>query len=58
MEADSSTALPDQIAHEAETTRPGETGETTLTYLEAVGNMHDEVLTGKVTVEEAYMSQS
>ncbi len=57
MEADSSTALPDEIVHEAETTRPGETIETTLTGLEAVGNLHDEVLTGKVTVEEACMSQ-
>ena len=57
MEAISSTALPDEIIHEAETTRPGETIETTLTYLEAVGNLHDEVLTGKVTVEEACMSQ-
>ena len=28
-----------------------------MTELEAVGNLHDEVLTGKVTVEEAYMSQ-
>ena len=47
MEAESSTALPDEIVHEAETTRPGETVETTLTDLEAVGNLHDEVLTGK-----------
>ena len=57
MEAESSTALPDEIVHEAETTRPGETVETTLTDLEAVGNLHDEILTGKVTVEEACMSQ-
>ena len=57
MEAESSTELPDEIVHEAETTRPGQTAETTLTDLEAVGNLHDEVLTGKVTVEEACMSQ-
>ena len=36
MEADSYTALPDEIVHEAETTRPGETVETTLTELDAV----------------------
>ena len=57
MEAESSTMLPDEIVHEAETTRPGETVETTLTDLVAVGNLHDEILTGKVTVEEACMSQ-
>ena len=57
MEAESSTALSDEIVHEAETTRPGETVETTLTDLEAVGNLLDEVLTGKVTVEEACMPQ-
>ena len=57
MEDESSTALPDQIVHEAETTRSEDTGETTPTDLEAVGNMFDEVLTGKVTVEEACMSQ-
>ena len=57
MEAESSTALPDEIVHEAETTRPGETVETTLADLEAVGNLHGEVLTAKVTVEEAWMSQ-
>ena len=57
MDAESSTALSDEIVHEAETTRPGETVETTLTELEAVGNLHDEVLTGKVTVEESCMSQ-
>ena len=56
MEAESSTALPDEIVHEAETTRPGETVETTLTEREAVGNLHDQVLTGKVTVDEACMS--
>ena len=33
MEAESSTAFPDVIVHEAETTRPGETVETTLTDL-------------------------
>ena len=54
MGADSSTALPDEIVLEAETTRPGET---TLTELEAVGILHDDVLTGKVPVEEACMSQ-
>ena len=43
--------------HEAETTRSGDTGETTPTDLEAVGNIFDDVLTGKVTVEEACMSQ-
>ena len=43
MEAESSTALPGEIVHEAETTRPGETVETTLTDLEAVGNLRDEV---------------
>ena len=47
MEAESSTALPDEIVHEAETTRPGETVETILADIEAVGNLHDEVLTGK-----------
>ena len=57
MEAESSTALPGEIVHEAETIRPGETVETTLTDLEAVGNLHGEVLTGKVTVGEACMSQ-
>ena len=57
MEVESSTALPDKIVHEAETTRSGETGETTPTYHEAVGNQYDEVLTGKATVEEAGMSQ-
>ena len=57
MESESSTAFPDQIVHEAETTRPGETGETTLTYLELIGNLHDEVLTGKVIVAEACVSQ-
>ena len=36
---------------------PGENVEITLTYLEAVENLHDEVLTGKVTVEEACMPQ-
>ena len=53
MEAESSTELPDEIVNEAETTRPGETAETTLTDIEALGNLHDEVLTGKVAVEEA-----
>ena len=57
MEAESFTALLDEIVHEAETTRPGETVETTLTELEAVGNLHGEVLTEKVTVEEACVSQ-
>ena len=57
METESSTAPPDEIVREPETTRPGETDETTLTDLEAVGNLHDEVLTEKVTVEEACMSQ-
>ena len=57
MEAESSIALPDEIVHDTETTRPGETVETTLRYLEAVGNVHDAVLTGKVTVKEACMSQ-
>ena len=57
MDAESFTALTDQIAYDAETTRPGETGETTLTDLEAVENLHEEVLTGKVSVEEAYISQ-
>ena len=57
MEAESSTALFDELVHEAETTHPGETVETTLTELEAVGNLHDDVLTGKVTVEEPCMSQ-
>ena len=56
IEAESSTALPGQILYEAETTRPGETGETTLTDIEAAGNMHDKLLTGKVAVEEACMS--
>ena len=57
MEAESSTALPDEIVHEAETTRLGETVEITLKYLEAVENLHDDVLTGKLTFEEASMSQ-
>ena len=57
MEAESSTALPDQTVLEAETTRSGDTGETTPTDLEAVRNMFDEILTGKVTAEEACMSQ-
>ena len=57
MEDESSTAIPDQIVHEAETTRSGDTGETTPTDLEAVGNLFDEVLTGKMTVEVACMSQ-
>ena len=57
MEDESYTALPDRIVHEAETTRSGDTGEITPTDLEAVGNLFDEVLTGKVTVEEACMSQ-
>ena len=57
LEAESSTALPGEIVHEAETTHPRETVETTLTDLEAVGNLHGEVLTGKVTVGEACMSQ-
>ena len=57
MEAYSSTTLPDEIVHEAETTRPGETVETTLADIEAVGNLHDEVLTGEVAVDEACMSQ-
>ena len=57
MEDESSTALPDQTVHEAETTRSGDTGETTPTDLEAVGHLFYEVLTGKVTVEEACMSQ-
>ena len=57
MEAESSTALPGEIVHEAETIRHGETVETTLADLEAVGNLHGEVLTGKVTVGEACMSQ-
>ena len=56
MEAESSTEIPDEIVHEAETTRPGETAETTLADNEAVENLHDEVLTGKVAVEEACMS--
>ena len=37
MEAESSTALPGEIVYEAESTRPGETVETTLTDIEAVG---------------------
>ena len=37
MEDESSTALTDQIVHEAETTRSWDSGETTLTDLEAVG---------------------
>ena len=41
MATESSTALPDQTIHEADTTRPGDTGAITRTYLEAVGNMHD-----------------
>ena len=57
MEDESSTALPDQIVHEAETIRSGDTGETTPTDLEAVVNLFDEVLTGKVTVEEVCVSQ-
>ena len=60
MEAESSTALPGEIVHEAETIRPGGGGvtvETTLKDLEAVGNLHGEVLTGKVTFGEACMSQ-
>ena len=57
MEAENSTALPHEIVHEAETTRPWETVETTLRDLGAVGNLHDEVLYGKVTVEEACMPQ-
>ncbi len=57
MEAESPTALPNEIVNEAEMTRPGETVETALTDLEAVGHLHDEVLTEKVTVEEACMSQ-
>ena len=57
MEAESSTALPDEIVHEAKTTRLGETVGPTLTDLDAVRNLQDEVLTGKVTVEEACMSQ-
>ena len=56
MEDESSTVLPDQIVHEAETIRSGDTGETTPTDLEAVRNLFDDVLTGKVTVEEACMS--
>ena len=56
MEEESSTALSDQIVHEAETIRSGDTGETTPTDLEAVENMFDEVLTGKVAAEEACMS--
>ena len=43
IEAESSNALPGEIVHEAETTRPGETVETTLTDLEVVGNLHDAV---------------
>ena len=43
MEAESATALPDQIVHEAETTR---SEDTTPTDLEADGNLFDEVLTG------------
>ena len=50
MEAESSTALPDEIVHEAETTLLGETVDTAMTYLEAVGNLPDDILTGKVTV--------
>ena len=46
MEDESSTALPDQIVHEAGTTRSEDTGETTPTDLEAVGHLFDEVLTG------------
>ena len=57
MEDGSSTALPHQIVHEAETIRSGDTGETTPTDLEAVGNLFDEVLSGKVTVKEVCMSQ-
>ena len=33
MEAESSTALPDEIVHKAERTRPGETVETSLKTL-------------------------
>ena len=44
MEDESSTALPDQIVHEAEMTRSGDSGETTPTDLEAVGNLFDGVL--------------
>ena len=58
MEAESSTALPDEIVHEAETTRPGETAKTTLAGIEAVGNLHDEVLTGKVAFEEAHVTRA
>ena len=57
MEAESSTAPPGEIVHKAETTRPREIVETTVTYLEVVGKQHDDDLTGKVTVEEACMSQ-
>ena len=57
MEDESSTALLDQIVHEAESTRSGDSGETTPTDLEPVGNLIDEVLSGKVTVEEECMSQ-
>ena len=42
MEDESSTALPDQIVHEAETIRTGDTGDTTPTDREAVGNLFDE----------------
>ena len=57
MKVESFTGLPDKIVHEAETTRSVDTGETTPTYLEAVRNLFDEVLTGKVMVDEACMSQ-
>ena len=57
MESESSNALPREIVHEAETTLPGETVETTLRDIEAVGNLRDEVLNGKVTVGEACMPQ-
>ena len=45
MDAERFTTLPGEIVHEAETTRPEETVETTLTDLEAVGHLHDEVVT-------------
>ncbi len=57
MAAESSTALPDEIRHETETTRPEEAAATTMTDIEAVGNLNDAVLTGKVAVEEECMSQ-
>ncbi len=58
MEAESSTALPDEIVHETETTRPEETAATTMTDIEAVGNLNDEVLTGKVAFEEAHVTRA